>query len=520
MDSLQSAVQLMKPNCWMAVLDLKDAYYSVPIATEDRKYLRFEHGGQLYEYVCLPNGLSSAPRIFTKLLKPALAVLRGHGVLIIVNIDDIILLADDPKTLIEHIDQTMTLFKSLGFTINEEKSQLVPSQKVTFLGFILDSLTMTVFMKSDKAEKVKTAICQLLKKEKPLVREVASVVGLMVSCFPGVKYAPLYYRALENDKTDVLKQNGWNHDDHMHISDLAKKDLTWWLDHVDNDPCPVMLPEPKLTLKCDSSLEGWGSVIDNSSTSANGRWSPQEKVCHINYLEIKAVFLGLKSLCSEFKHCSIKVLSDNQTAVSYLRNMGGTHSRTCNDITRETIMWCKERDISLTITHLPGILNIEADKASRVFHDDTEWSLDDKVFQSLVSRWGKTDIDLFASRLNAKLPCYVAWQPDPSAFAIDAFTLNWSVYNLIYCFPPFSVIARVLQKILQCQARAILVLPDWPTQFWYPRVTSMLVVPPVKINLQKKTLILPHDATKVHPLYPKLRLIGCLVSGKPSNLKE
>ena len=93
-------------------------------------------------------------------------MLRGHGVRIIVYIDDIIPLADDPKTLIEHIDQTMRLFKSLGFTINEEKSQLVPSQKVTFLGFILDSFTMTVFIKSDKAEKVKTAICRLLKKGK------------------------------------------------------------------------------------------------------------------------------------------------------------------------------------------------------------------------------------------------------------------------------------------------------------------------------------------------------------------
>ena len=66
-------------------------------------------------------------------------------------------------------------------------------------------------------------------------------------------------------------------------------------------------------------------------------------------------------------------------------------------------MWCKERDISLTITHLPRILNIEADRASRVFHDDTEWSLDDKFFQSLISRWGKPDIDLFTSRLNSKL---------------------------------------------------------------------------------------------------------------------
>ena len=48
MDSLQSAVQLMKPHCWMAVLDLQDAYYSVAIRTALRKYLRFDHDGQLY----------------------------------------------------------------------------------------------------------------------------------------------------------------------------------------------------------------------------------------------------------------------------------------------------------------------------------------------------------------------------------------------------------------------------------------------------------------------------------------
>ena len=63
---------------------------------------------------------------------------------------------------------------------------------------------MTV-SKLDKADKAKSAILQLLRKEQPLIREVASVVGQMVSCFPGVKYAPLYYRALENDKTDALR---------------------------------------------------------------------------------------------------------------------------------------------------------------------------------------------------------------------------------------------------------------------------------------------------------------------------
>ena len=199
------------------------------------------------------------------------------------------------------------------------------------------------------------------------------------SCVSVVKYAPLYHQALQNDKADALKQTRWNHDKHMQNSDLANKALSWWLENVDHDPCPIMPSKPRVTPKCDSSLEGWGSVIDNSSTTANGRCSSQEIAYHITYLEIKAVLLGLKSLCSELKHCSIKVLSDNQTTVVYLRNMGGTHSRDCNHITRETILWCKERGISFTITHLPGKLNVEADKASREIHDDTEWSLDFQV---------------------------------------------------------------------------------------------------------------------------------------------
>lgn len=52
--------------------------------------------------------------------------------------------------------------------------------------------------------------------------------------------------------------------------------------------------------------------------------------------------------------------------------------------------------------------------------------------------WSNPDVDMFATRLNAKLPCYVAWKPDPGAIAIDAFTTNLSGYTLIYCFPPFK----------------------------------------------------------------------------------
>ena len=70
MDTIQTALKLMRPGCFMASVDLKDAYYSVPVAKEDRKYLKFEWQGSYYEYTCLPNGLACAPWLFTKILKP------------------------------------------------------------------------------------------------------------------------------------------------------------------------------------------------------------------------------------------------------------------------------------------------------------------------------------------------------------------------------------------------------------------------------------------------------------------
>ena len=66
MDTLETVTRMMKPGCFMASVDLKDAYYTVPIHSDHQKFLKFMFNGTLYQYTCLPNGLSSAPRIFTK----------------------------------------------------------------------------------------------------------------------------------------------------------------------------------------------------------------------------------------------------------------------------------------------------------------------------------------------------------------------------------------------------------------------------------------------------------------------
>ncbi|KAK6191794.1 hypothetical protein SNE40_003386 [Patella caerulea] len=79
MDTIQTIIDLIEPSCFMSSLDLKDAYHSVPIARNYRKYLKFQWNSKLYQFRVLPNGLASAPRYFTTLLKPIFAFLRQQA---------------------------------------------------------------------------------------------------------------------------------------------------------------------------------------------------------------------------------------------------------------------------------------------------------------------------------------------------------------------------------------------------------------------------------------------------------
>lgn len=78
-EDARMAARLLTPGCFLAKLDLKDAYYLVSVRNSSRKYLRFSYHDVLYKFTCLPFGLCKAPLVFTKMLKPVLATLHGAG---------------------------------------------------------------------------------------------------------------------------------------------------------------------------------------------------------------------------------------------------------------------------------------------------------------------------------------------------------------------------------------------------------------------------------------------------------
>ena len=120
------------------------------------------------------------------------------------------------------------------------------------------------------------------------------------------------------------------------------------------------------------------------------------------------------------------------------------------------------------------------------------------------------DIDLFASRTNAKCHKYASWLKDPFATHVDAFTVNWHPY-FFYPFPPFSIILRVLRKIKIGHSIEIMIVPHWPMVRWFPLLLSMLMKP--SIYLQPNESLLISSDRKPHPLWNQLTLVAGKLSG-------
>ena len=204
METITTILNLVRQNCYMGSIDIKDAYYSVPVCEEDKKYLKFIFDGQLFQFTCLPNGLCSGPRKFTKLLKGPLASLREIGHVISEYIDDIFNLSMTYQECQPNIADTINLLDSLGFIIRPDKSKFIPSKEVTCLGYVINSERMTVKLTAGKKVKIKEACKSLTASKDHTIRYVAKVIGMLTASFPAVKYSKLHFRDLKNVNPKLL----------------------------------------------------------------------------------------------------------------------------------------------------------------------------------------------------------------------------------------------------------------------------------------------------------------------------
>ena len=321
----------------------------------------------------------------------------------------------------------------------------------------------------------------------------------------------MHYRNLEKQKIALLQIHRGNFSARGTLSLASRAELQYWIDFAPTVYKTISHGNPSWTLSTDASKNGWGAYNADSQKRTHGFWSAEELSWSINAKELKAAFLGLQALGGHLTNTHVLILSDNVTTVAYINNMGGVKSTQCDLIACDLWNWCIARQVWISATHIPGRCNVEADRESRKSDQDKEWALHEGVFDTLASMWGKPDIDLFASRINNKVPVYVSWKPDPSAVHINAFTMSWSS-KLNYIFPPFSLIGRILQKVSDDQAECLLIVPMWPTAAWFSLIPPLLLDLPVLLPRMQNLLT---KGRELHPLRQRLVLIACRLSGNP-----
>lgn len=508
MEDYRSASRLVTKDCYMASIDLQDAYFLVPINKSQRKFLRFIYNDIPYQINCLPFGLCTSPFVFTKLLKPVMEYLRyTHGLISVIYLDDIFCVGRTFSECKNNVTLTKTLLESVGFLINFEKSCFEPKTICKFLGFMFDSKRMLLELPNSKKSKIKSRLTTFLNLKKCSLREFARFVGLLVSACPAIRYSWVYTKYFEQFKFVCLLKNP-NYDQIIELPEIIKPDIIWWLNHIDYGFNQLDCEEFDLEIFSDASTSGWGAYYNNNDGS--GYWKDWEKKLHINELELKAAFLALKCFTKNLSHSKILLRIDNVTAISCINRMGSVQYSHLNKITREIWQWCEMRKLTIFASYINTKDNCEADQLSRKNFEDTEWELNKNAFDTITSSFGYPEIDLFASRCNAKCNKFVTWKNDPEAWAVDAFTISWK-NRFFYAFPPFCLITKVIQKIIREKAEGILVVPYWKGQVWYPILQKIINSDLILFGPDPDLLTSPFRIK--HNLHRALKLVAVKLSG-------
>ena len=418
METVSAIAQSISGELWACSADIQDAYFHVPMGWEFHKFLAFKVGNRIFVFQYLPFGLSPAPWAFTRVIKPVKMKLRLWCIQIFSYLDDFIMFATSVELLRSQTKTVLDLLQSLGFTINWEKSSLTPAQEVEFLGVLWDLKMGTLSVPQDKKVQIAARCTELTSMSVATRRQLEGLVGLLNFAAPYIQQGRM--RLLPIIAWMNLKTLSERRDTPVNLSERFKSLCKVWTYQGFLSQCvPLHEPVHQISLMTDASQDGWCGVLLPHRTVDT--WPPEWFRHSMNWKELKAIHLSLLKFEPLLMGRTVRVLSDNTTALSCLRRQGTLRSASLNVLTSTILEFCREKGITLIPRHLQGVMNVLADQGSRLKPVATEWMLDQKTFASILAKFPGLQVDLFATRFNNRLPTFVSPYPDEDAAGCDAF---------------------------------------------------------------------------------------------------
>ena len=561
--SLDKAIKLLLPGDYQATFDLKSAFHHVLIHPDFRKYLGFcisdENGvDRFYVFRVLPFGLSTAVQLLARMTKPICVFLAGEGIRLSIYIDDGWILALLRELAAQHLRRTFEVLAQAGFIVSSSKSDTPDdvSQVKRHLGFLVDSVNMTVSATDSKLAEIAQLARDTLNAPPYSARHLAKLIGKLIALLPALgPITMVLCRLAQSELASFTDERSWSAT--FSLSPAASSALLLLVDSFpDFYGAPIRnesnaTPLSRFVPGADDNRFVYGtqlpSTVIASDTSAHAVCSYDvlgssgffhQEVLSISeasfssgHRELLAVLTALQSAASTsaFPNASSSVfwLTDSQNLVTFLTK--GSSRPAIQDTVIEIFKLSRSLNIDIMPIHLGrSDYRIQvADYGSR-FYDPDDWSIDSDSFESLTRFWPAT-IDLFAHFSNSQLPRFYSFGNAPHTSSVDAFVQDWNG-EIAWCCPPVSLTIQTIRKIAASNMQAILVVPAWRSaSFWsflFPDGVHALDIC-VSISAFRPFLLRGRFCSNLlmqgRPAFPFLALYlrspGCGYSGLPGSVR-
>ncbi|KAK5985976.1 reverse transcriptase [Trichostrongylus colubriformis] len=385
-DDMAKIQHLLPWNGFMTTFDLKSGYHHVRIAEQSQNFLGFSWNSKFFKFTVLPFGLSSAPHIFTKILRPLIKKWRGEGKGVAIYLDDGLIWANSRSGCKATSEGIRKELKEFGWFEAEQKSVWSPSSKATWLGFDIDLNSFEISISKDRIEGASSTLQRMLQDRAPSLHarmrwegSLASM-SLVISDNDKRRTRAITTAIAEAQSSECALSYRWS------LSTKEKRDIYFWserltkgmLTSLSPPDCP---PAPQFIIEVDASAHSVGAVLRGSSNRKAHSVLPESlKLASSTSRELWAIHFGLLTFGPVLAG-NILLRTDNQAACRIYRVGSNLEylQQQAEDI------WELQESLKLnrvTVEWIPREQNVLADLESRELDYDS-WGINSRTAQAV-----------------------------------------------------------------------------------------------------------------------------------------
>ena len=481
--------QLARGDC-LFTLDIESAYHHVEVNPRFCTLLGFELDGIFYVYRCLPFGLVTSAQVFCALTEVTAQAVRESELVtaLICYVDDFGgSVGQEPDHA--RMQQILALVRSFGWVLAPSKLVIGLEQEVQLLGFVLNTVRMSVRVPTVRRLKLlDTAAHVLTNRDAVQARIVCKLIGQILSMRLALGLiCRLRSRYLMLTVKPAATAGRYNMTTSVH--GRALDELMLWCDTASSlgeSPMQPHLRPIDYTIEADASDHALGAIVvsaparrsDLKGMEIYRRLQPHETKWGSLLREMTGYRDAVYALEQEAKLADkvVEIVGDAQSA-KYIFANGG--SQVQDPDTKELLLL----ETLLDIVNLGAAKNFEvrfrwvpreqlqdADDLSKMV-DRMDFSLAPEVLAYVLRAYGPVTIDAFAAPHNHVVPRFFARYGAVAAEARDAFAQDWSS-GALFVLPDFHVLGNVLDRIERDNAVVVLIVPEWTHHAWWHRLWS------------------------------------------------